>query len=181
MIIGLTGYAGSGKSTVAKYLAENYGFGRVNFKDGLVQEIKDNFPDLLKHFASGYMMTIDQLFEQKPPEMRALMQNYGTEVRRKDNEHHWVKKYCETIGYNPDKNFVTDDVRFQNEYDAIKLLNGVVIRVTRPDITTGGSHSSETEQDSFEADFTIVGEPGSHDSIYKQIESIIETIKSNHD
>jgi hypothetical protein len=190
MIIGLTGYKGSGKSTVAKYIADEYGFKRVNFKDGLVQEMKEKFPTLLEEIAYsvsmlqqyetgiGESLTVSDMFELKPPLMRKLMQEYGTEVRRADNMNYWVDEWKESVGT---ANIVTDDVRFQNEYDAVKELGGIIIRVVREDITSGGSHQSETEQESFEADFTIVGEPGSHDAIYKQIDSVIETIKSNVD
>ena len=102
MIIGFTGYKQSGKSTAAKYLEEKYNFTRINFKDALVQEIKDNFPDLLEEICliyeefsfpkegDGVDFGIENMFQTKPPLMRALLQNYGTEVRRKDDQHYWV-------------------------------------------------------------------------------------------
>lgn len=188
MVIGLTGYKGSGKSTVAKYIADEYGFKRVNFKDGLVQEMKEKFPTLLEEIAYsasmlqqyetgiGESLTVDDMFELKPPLMRKLMQEYGTEVRRTDNVNYWVDKWKESVGTG---NIVTDDVRFKNEYDAVKELGGIIIRVVREDITHGGTHQSETEQESFVADFTIVGEVGSHDKIYAQIRQIIEHIKAD--
>jgi hypothetical protein len=180
MIIGLTGYKGSGKSTAAKYLEEKYGFKRVNFKDGLVAEMKERLPDVLEQLSKYHHLSVDELFNIKPEIMRALMQNYGTEVRRADDPDYWVNKWNKTVSGN-DVNIVVDDVRFGNERDALLMQEGVLIRITRLDITSGGEHQSETEQEGFEADFTIVAEPGSFESIYKQIDSIIETIKSNHD
>lgn len=108
------------------------------------------------------------------------MQNYGTEVRRGDNPDYWVERWkelvSETVG-----NIVTDDVRFFNELAAVGDKNGVLIRVTRDDITTGGEHLSEKEQEKFIEDFIIVGQPGSHNQVYKQVDDIITTIKNNND
>lgn len=183
MIIGLCGYKGTGKSTVAEYLAKEYGFNRVNFKDGLVAELKQNFPKFLNELTlihEGDLGDVDWLFKNKPPLFRALMQEYGTEVRRADNQDYWVDKWkakVEEVG----GNIVVDDVRLFNELAAIGDADGILIRVTRPDITTGGTHQSETEQEKFIEDFTVVGEPGDHAAIYKQVDEIINTLKSNVD
>ena len=83
-LIGLIGFKQSGKTTAAEYL-ESKGFERVNFKDCLIDELKQNFPDLLNEIKAnmelrGLPMSIDKLFLTKPPLVRTLMQNYGTEV-----------------------------------------------------------------------------------------------------
>ncbi len=182
MIIGLTGLAGSGKTTVSRYLAQNYGFKCVNFKDGLVAEMKQRLPRTLLALSlihDGDYGDIDWLFQNKPPIMRTLMQEYGTEVRRADDPEYWIAQWKQSI--EPNQNFVADDVRFLNELAAVREAGGVIIRVTRPDITSTGEHKSETEQLDFEVDFTIEGVPGSHESIYKQVDSIIQTLKSNND
>lgn len=184
MIIGLCGIKGSGKSVVANYIAENYGFKRINYKDELISHIKTRFPDLIKEFAEIYSMTVDELFVVKPPAMRALMVNVGTDDKRRDNDNHWVHAWAKTIALEADRqskdirtiNVVTDDVRFQNEFDAIKLLGGIIIRVKRSDITDGGSHPSETEQFNFKEDFTIEAEPGQHEAVYAQIRQIMDSI-----
>jgi len=187
MIIGICGYKGTGKSTVAEYLAKNHKFKRVNFKDGLVAEMKERFPNTIKQIGSliGELnarqdYTEDELFAIKPTTFRAFMQEYGTEVRRADNQDYWVDKWKATVE-EMKGNIVTDDVRFFNELAAIGDLDGILIRVTRPDVTSGGTHQSETEQEKFIEDFTINGEPGDHASIYKQIDEIINTLKSNTD
>lgn len=183
MIIGICGYKGTGKSTVAEYLAKEHKFKRVNFKDGLVAEMKERFPMLLKELSlvhEGDLGDTNWLFEKKPPIMRALMQEYGTDVRRADNQDYWVDKWKATVE-SVKGNIVTDDVRFYNELAAVGDMDGILIRVTRPDITSGGTHQSETEQEKFIEDFTIYGEPGDHASIYKQVDEIINTLKSNTD
>jgi hypothetical protein len=184
MIIGLVGFKQVGKSTAAKHL-EGRGFKRHNFKDALVKELRENFPELLREIADAEMarkfmlldegetmlQVVDRLFEEKPPLMRALMQNYGTDVRRKDNDNYWVEQWLHD-GKNLD-HIVADDVRFHNEADAVKGQGGILIRLTRPDILTGGTHSSETEQLEIVADHTIECEPGDHGKLFQALDKII--------
>lgn len=179
MIIGLCGFKGSGKSVVANYIADNHGFTKVNFKDALIREMKVKLNRTLKELGYIYEMSEDELFLNKPPAMRALMQEYGTEIVRGFDDKHWIREYGKTVV--DINNVVTDDVRFQNEYDAIVMAGGIIIRVERSDISTGGDHPSETEHLKFEEDFVIQAEPGNHQHVYMQIESIIDTLKKNVD
>ena len=178
MIIGLMGYKQVGKSTAAKYLEEKYGFVRINFKDALIEELKSGFPDLLALFSEHYGLTIDELFEQKPPMMRALMQNFGTEVRRADHKHYWIQKWAVKVldAVGKKRDIVVDDVRFRNEGQAITAQRGVLIRLTRPDVETGGTHSSETEMESIVANFTIPSLKGEHEVLYHEIDKVMKSI-----
>lgn len=189
MIIGICGHKGSGKSVVASYLAENHGFTRVNFKQALIDEMKEKFPDTLQAICDHFKdlcpdfdteepWTIDSLFVEKPSIMRELMQNHGTDVRRKDDPEYWVNQWLEKVKETKG-NIVTDDVRFFNELSALGDMDGVLIRVVREDITTGGTHVSETEQEKFIEDFTIEAKKGDHKDVYRQIESILEDLKAD--
>jgi len=175
-IIGLLGYKQVGKSTAAEYL-KTKGYQRHNMKDGLVAELKDNFPDLLREIdkeacrnIGGISANINYLFEFKPPLIRTLMQNYGTEVRRGDDPDYWVHQW---VNNRPEGLIVTDDVRFLNEAQAIKDCGGTLIRITRDDITDGGSHASETETNSIQVDHTIVAKQGDLEGMYKRIDDIL--------
>lgn len=181
MVIGICGFKGSGKSTVARHLVKEYGFRSLNFKGAIIAEIIRKFPDVLDELKRFYNAELHELFETKPPIVRALLQNYGTEVRRCDDENYWVDKWIERVNEEGERDIVTDDVRFFNELTAIKGMNGILIRVKRDDIATGGKHKTETEQESFHEDFTIEATKGNHESVYKQIDSIIDTLKSNVD
>lgn len=181
MIIGLIGFKRVGKSTAAKYLNEKYGFIRHNMKDGLIAEMKERLPDTLRELGVIYNMTTDELFDEKPPAMRALMVNYGTEVRRKDDPDYWVKEYIDEVEYLAtlgEYNIVTDDVRFLNEAATVKEVKsgGILIRLTRSDILTGGDHASETEQLEIVADYTIYAEPGGEDAVYKELDRIMADV-----
>lgn len=199
-IIAFTGKKQVGKSTACAYLEEKYGFTRVNFKDALIAELKENFPELLEAIVedakterSMWMdvshITIDWLFENKPPLIRTLMQNYGTNVRRKDRDDYWVRRWEETLQTEkvtianglivagrriPDNTKVTvDDCRFLNEAAAVKQGNGIIIRLIRTDMEHTDSHISETEMDSIVPDFTIVCNGNDHEHLYAELDRIV--------
>lgn len=178
MIVGLTGKMGSGKTTVADHLVSR-GFTKVNFKDGLVEEMKRVFPNLLNEIQYEYRdkhYTIDDLFLFKPPLMRALMQNYGTEVRRGDNPNYWVDKWMEKVRevISSGGRVVTDDVRFLNEAKALKDYDGFIIKIERTDITDTGTHTSEIEMNSIKPDYVVSVNKGEHEILYKKILEIID-------
>lgn len=182
MIYGLLGFKGSGKSTVAKYLEKEHGFYRLNFKDALIAELKQNFPDLLTYYQHLYGVTeIDELFETKPDPIRFLMQNYGTEVRRKENEDYWVDKWVAKVTqlhYDGITNIVVDDARFMNEIRAVKNWNGMTIRIISDVVTTGGTHSSETSLLDYKSDYVINSVQGDFDKLYSDICKIVDKSKS---
>lgn len=189
MKIGLIGFKQIGKSTAAAYLEETHGFVRHNFKDALVAEMRRNLWDHMveigyaeyarKNFLIADNETeesiVDRLFEEKPPLFRSLMQNYGTDVRRYDDPNYWVKQWVAPL-YNT-KDLVTDDVRFLNEAAAVKGQGGVLIRLTRPDVQSGGTHKSETEQLKIVADYTIDCEQGNHKKLYEELDKIVAELK----
>jgi hypothetical protein len=189
MIIGLVGFKQVGKSTAAKHLEENHRFIRHNMKDALVAEMKENLWEHMleigcaeadrKNFLIAEDDTeetiIARLFEEKPPLFRTLMQNYGTDVRRKEDDNYWVVQWVEACFKKP--RIVVDDVRFLNEAKAVTDMNGIIIRLTRPDIGTGGTHKSETEQLKITAHHTIECEPGDHITLYRELDKIISQMK----
>jgi hypothetical protein len=142
MIIGLTGFAGSGKSEVARFLREDAGFRRVAFADPL------------KSMLSAVGFTHEQLYgDQKMVPMpefggktpRHLMQTLGTEWgRRLVDPEIWItlwKRQAEAVMSRRDL-VVADDVRFPNEVEAITALGGEVWRIRRPGVSVM-SHESE--------------------------------------
>lgn len=161
MIIGLTGKKQSGKTEASKGLK---GFKLINFKDALIEEIKDGFPDLLEGIKDEYNLsndteiTVENLFSIKPFLMRTLMQNYGTDVRRKDDKDYWVNRWLDSIHYG-DGDILADDVRFENEAKAVRTLGGIIIRIHRPSLEVGTDfHPTETEMDKIKVDHLIIND-----------------------
>ena len=143
MIIGLVGWIGSGKGTIADILVDRHGF----FKESYANSLKD---------ACSIIFGWDrEMLEGATPESRAwreqkdewwseklgkefsprlALQLMGTEAGR-DVFHpdlwvHTVMRRCENAPWN---NYVIADVRFPNEINAIKNSGGKVIRVRRGD------------------------------------------------
>ena len=143
MIVGLVGFIGAGKGTVADLLVERHNF----FKESFANSVKDSCAAVF-----GWDRA---MLEGDTPESRAwreqpdkwwsdkfgkefsprlALQLMGTEAGR-DVFHpdlwvHTVLRRCEQAPYN---NYVIADVRFPNEINAIKDSGGVVIRVRRGD------------------------------------------------
>lgn len=184
MIIGFIGQMGSGKTTAAKYLEKEFQFTRVNFKDALRLEITKNFPDLIDEIKNlmntvAYdgmnPWTIDRLFDEKPAVFRALMQNYGTEVRRGDDEYYWTRLWSKSVG-NTNMDVTVDDVRFQNEADCVRNAGGKLIRIVRTDqVAPSVGHKSETELANIMPDEIITVGPGEHDQLYKHLDNILNS------
>jgi len=184
MIIGLLGFKHVGKSTAAKHLIKNHGFILHNMKGAIISEMKENLGDLLNEIVRHLEIkrgsfeiepwTIDRLFDEKPPLMRALMVDYGM-MRRKDNEDYWVKQWLS--GYAITKGpVVVDDVRFKNEARAIRDMNGILIRLNRSDVTTGGDSISETEHLDIQEHYTINAGPGEEEYVYKVLDQIMSEV-----
>jgi len=128
-VIGLTGYAGAGKDYVCDLLVEDYDAVRVAFADGVRLEIEDVL-------SPGTFSSHDHKLPAvwaKPysPEVRKLLQWWGTEYRRAENEDYWVDKGVGRI-QRAGARFnliVVTDVRFVNEAKAIQGLGGIVLEV----------------------------------------------------
>lgn len=176
MIIGFTGYKHVGKSTAAKLLEER-GFTRLNFKGGLITHLKERFPDVLRELSIIYDMSVEELFENKPPAMRALMVNVGTDDRRRDKQSYWTDIWEVAYAKLHPVDVVVDDCRFISEAETIRKYGGKIIRLVRPDITDGGTHESETQMNSIIPDYTIELEPGSHDKLEFQLIKILEKLQ----
>lgn len=178
MIIGLIGKKGSGKTTASKRFVDHYDFKLVPFKDQLIKEMKKNFPDTIRELTRVYNLSVDELFTQKPPIMRALLQNYGTEVRRGDSTDYWISKWEETVRtYHEFEDVVVDDVRFINEAETIKSLGGVLVYIALEGQELTDKHVSETEMDQIPFEYMITASRGDIGGIYKQIDLIYEDAK----
>lgn len=173
MLIALTGPKQSGKTVIADYIAEKYGYSRLNFKDALIEEVKERLTRTLWLIADENNLTIDELFTKKPylPIIRLLLQEYGTDVRRKDDEGYWVYKWLRKFSAS-NLNVVVDDCRFLNEADMISRLGGEIIRVVRPSLAPEDSHQSETEQQNILTDNIIIND-GSTEDLKKKVDKLM--------
>lgn len=146
MILGIAGHMGSGKDTLAAYFIREHGYTRVGFADALKEEVLARLPRTLAAIGEVCYPEMSQaaigayLLRVKPPVIRALLQEYGTGVRRADDPEYWVDRLARR--WPPWYYTVVPDVRFQNEVDYIKMWGGLVVRVERPGYE-GDEHASE--------------------------------------
>lgn len=154
MIIGLTGYAQSGKDTVAQELVERYGFTRVAFADKIREFLYDVNP-MVACSPTGYLVDLVNLVgwdkAKKEAQVRSLLQNLGVAARKNFGENFWILEAFKDIK-SADQIVVTD-VRFINEAKWIKSYeNSHIWKVKRPDITAVNDHVSESEMDGYKPD-----------------------------
>jgi hypothetical protein len=169
MIVGVSGYARAGKDTLANVLVGRHGFERKAFADFL----RDALYVLNPYLAPGvdlqsvvdlhgwdYAKTQGPIDQHK--EVRRLLQVMGTEVGRKMlGEDVWVNALFNSL--EPTGNYVISDVRFPNEYEAIKEVGGFVVRVERPGTQPVNAHPSETALDDHEFDMLFSNDRGLDD------------------
>jgi hypothetical protein len=175
MIIGLSGYAGSGKDTIAKVLIDNHGYRRVAFADAIREAIYILNPIIKENYRVQGLVDAYGWDKAKVdnPELRRLLQVYGSEVGREKYGHgFWINQVLVGITDSNDKVVITD-VRFPNEASAIKMYNKAQIwRVARPGVVPINSHISEIAMDTYRHDHTIINDSGKND-LEKTIELLL--------
>lgn len=151
-LIGITGHAGAGKSTVAATLVR-HGFVRMRFADTLKNMLR--CLGLTEAEIDGDLKELPcKALGGRTP--RFAMQTLGTEWGR-DTVHYnlWVDAAMSRF-HNSTHSVVFDDVRFGNEALAIRNMGGEIWRVTRGNpLNMVGQHASEVLQDQIRADRTI--------------------------
>jgi len=157
MIIGLSGYAQSGKDEVAKILVSEYGFTRVAFADPireLLYEMNPNFRDtLLQQAVDNYGW--DEV--KKDQSVRRMLQNLGVGARKTFGKNFWVQQALRRVHF--EENWVITDVRFQNEANAIrKYDNAELWRIKRPGVEAVNGHISEHDLDDYKFDQILKNE-----------------------
>jgi uncharacterized protein (DUF2132 family) len=149
MIIGLSGYAQSGKDTVAQILVDQYGFERIAFADAIRELSSEINPHIekgirLNEFVDEYGWDV----AKQKPEIREFLQKLGVGCRKVINESVWISVAMNKMN-NYKKNFVITDVRFKNEVTAVVQMGGAVWRVNRPGVTAVNGHVSEHDLDNY--------------------------------
>jgi hypothetical protein len=164
-IIGLMGYARTGKDEVGRALTEEFGFRRVSFADTIRAALYVLNP-LVVVPAWTSTITVQQAVDahgwewaKSLPMVRQLLQRLGTDVGRNMlAEDLWVDAAFSRLKARDFGAVVITDVRFPNEVRAIRRMGGHVIRVERPGYGPLNKHSSETALDGVGADYTIVND-----------------------
>jgi len=141
MIIGVCGFIGSGKDTIADYLTNFHGYRRESFANSLKDAVAQVFGwdrTMLEGRttqARAWREQVDPWWAERldMPNLtpRWVLQYWGTEVCRKAfHDDIWIASLENKLRNSKD-NIVISDCRFPNEITSIKNAGGIVVRVVR--------------------------------------------------
>lgn len=170
-VVGLSGKAGSGKDYIAQNVLIPLGYSQFSFA---------------WHFKVWIVgtgqATWDEVFVTKPPHVRKLLQEEGTERGRNvygqnvwcETAGVWMRVLAENSGITK---FVIPDVRFPNEVEFVQSLGGVVWRIHAPERVARSNlseearhHISETALDDYTGfNSVIANDPWFSDSVQSQV------------
>lgn len=174
-VVGISGKAGSGKDYISQNFLIPLGYKQFSFA---------------WHFKVWLIgkgeATHEEVFFTKPPHVRKLLQEEGTERGRNvygenvwcNTAGEWMRVLAENCGINK---FVIPDVRFPNEVEFIQSVGGKVCRVIAPARSANNNlteearrHISETALDEFNGfDGFILNDPEVADSVQAQVVQLL--------
>ena len=185
-LISISGYAQSGKDTVAKIIQLQHATrqlpdywpleDKLSYIDTLSQYTVVSWADNLRKCAEIITGVPAWLWKNIDTKMtpvpgfnitgREFLQNLGTAVRAM-NEDAWINSMMKDYR---DQYWVIPDTRYVNEAMAVKQFGGVCLRVVRPGTEPANKHESETAMDNFAYDAVIV-----NDGTLADLESKVRT------
>ena len=155
LLIGLTGYAGVGKDTLADIMVKDYGFIRFAFADKLKNILSDIYSVPRRLFDDRALKNepCRELGWKTPREAAKLIGTEGfRNMIRRDTWVDFVMRQVERemsnaenpFADNHPKGIVITDVRFPEEFNSVVSRGGFMIGVMRQDHETFVSHESES-------------------------------------
>jgi len=167
VIIGLTGRAHSGKSTLAQLL-DDHGWRRMSFADPL----KDMVRGLLYSCNMSVGEAEARLYGSRKEEIipglgvssRRLLQFIGTEGGRGAHPDLWLRAMEMRLA-NATGKVVIDDVRMDNEAEMIHRMGGKAYRIERSGGAKVEAHASEAGVASALIDGVVVNDSGKEDML----------------
>jgi hypothetical protein len=208
MIIGVCGFIGSGKDTVADYLVNFHEYRRESFANSLKDAVAQVFGwdrTLLEGRtaqAREWREQVDSWWAKRlnVPNLtpRLMLQLWGTEVCRSGfHDDIWIAS-LENKLRNSEDNVVISDCRFPNEIKSLRASGGIILRIERgvqphwTDIAAKANQGDVKAQDWLKnegihasetawvgTDFDFVLHNNSSiDSLYKQIQAVIDQAPS---
>ncbi|MXS84327.1 hypothetical protein [Nitrosomonas oligotropha] len=186
-LIGLTGPAGCGKDTVAKFLCDTQEFRQISLAEPIKLGIVAMFGIPMEY------LTDRELKEQplkilggKSP--RQVMQTLGTEwAREMVDEDIWINIAQQQIDYNNQltagnnlylSGIVISDIRFESEAKWLRDQGGTIWHIRRPDnpLAINADHASEQQVQPLPGEQFIIND-GGIDQLYDHINDVMTTVE----
>lgn len=169
LIVGLSGYAQTGKDTSGAMMGELAGFERIAFADALKSVALAAHPKIGAAVQSGGWESV----KREHPYARMFLQHLGVAVRDHVDPDAWVNAALRKAL--PGGRYAITDVRFPNEAQAIKARGGYVVRVERPGAGPANAHVSETALDDWDFD-AILRNNGTLDDLRSRVRLFLSTL-----
>jgi hypothetical protein len=188
-VIGITGFKRSGKDTVGDYLCTQHGFTKLSYASALKIACQAifSFTDEQLH-GDEEKEKIDEYWKHSP---RDILQKVGTELFREKlpevcehiNNDIWIRSVERQIKtlHNLDPSrynkFVITDVRYENEAEFVKKMNGKVLRINRFDFemteeNLSKLHKSESTIMKLDVDEDIENKSTLHE-LYSKVDALL--------
>lgn len=190
MLIGVVGAIGSGKTTFANFITEQYDFIENSFASPLKNLCKNLFllSDTQLYGSQQDKTTPDSRWYGCTP--RTMMQYVGTELLRNQLEtvmpgigqnifvDHMKLWYEDILSKNSTARVVISDVRFENEVQFIRRFGGIIVKISVTSSSPTDQHNSEILCTSLQDyDYEIVND-GTIEEYYENIKKIMSIICS---
>lgn len=197
MLIGFSGKIGSGKSLAAgiakSYLADRYylDYPEVRSFAGPLKkmiaawagisdwtllstpEVKSSLVPM--HIAQYIKAELPQYQDREGFTFREALQFIGTDIIRAKVPDFWIKSTL--CNYNPNQIVIIDDCRFIDEADAIRSLEGTVVRINPVIQENFSTHASEVSLDDYKFDHVIINNKSAgKSSLITQVVDYLERI-----
>ena len=180
-IIGLTGWIGAGKDTVAEYLVAEHNFRRESWAGSLKDAVSSIFGwdrEMLEGLTSedrAKREVVDSWWADRlnMPKLspRWVLQQWGTEVGRQAfHDEIWIASLENKIR-NTKHSIVISDCRFPNEIETIQKLGGEVWWVVRGELPEWYSIAYRQNTTSWDAQWLLQD----HNQLMEQIRPDVHT------
>lgn len=182
-LVGITGYATSGKDTFARSLALRGGFKVMGMSDALLEMAQVLNP--LLQYDDGQLFEFNRVVQalgyteaKKIASVREYLQRLGTEaVRGVIGEDSWTRaaerKFVALL--TEGTNVAVTGIRFPNEAQMIKAFGGTIVKIIRDGTQPSNGHSSDTELDKLPVDMVVFNN-GSVDDLGIEASKFLRTL-----
>lgn len=195
-LLGFAGFASAGKDTAGDVLVQRCGFVKFSFSDALYVEVAAAFDiaiEFLKDRAHKERQTelmalwrcrdegfVDRMIDagqgqHQVHSPRDILQWWGTEYRREQDQDYWVKRardfYRQQIAAGA-PGLVNCSVRFRNEAEWIRSESGAVVRIQRHGVGAVNAHVSDRPLPAEYVSAEIINDGRPEDLLEKLLKSL---------
>ena len=162
MLISISGVKGAGKDTMGElFKKDNPKAQQLTFAGELRKETQHFINNIRwgnqekpKDMTDEVFNKIKELSLKDPSEdvymhtdnMVTILQLYGTDYRRNNDKDYWTNKVKQIIQNNPDQTYYITDARFKNEFDLLKELDALMVKL---EVNTDNQIKRLYERDSY--------------------------------